>query len=220
MRKEYGEGYRDIDIYFKEQTNSSLGNTVALNIENFKTNASKNGGYYIGRYEARTETKRNSKTDALKQVTVKKTDVIYNYVTQSQAVSLSQGMYNKESRFTSDLMNSYAWDTAVEFLQTFDNRIIRTKKYSKANSTNAESIARNGTNNIEKASQDKICNIWDMASNIKEWTTETYINSDAPCTSRGGSVEYYEISFTAGRYGSGVNDSVEGVGFRPVLYIM
>ena len=72
---------------------------------------------------------------------------------------------------------------------------------------------------MEKASQDKICNIWDMASNIKEHTTESYLNDTSPCTSRGGSVTWYAISFTAGRYGGGASDSGEDVGFRPIIYL-
>ncbi len=46
-------------------------------------------------------------------------------------------MYS-DSNFESDLMNSYAWDTAIVFLQKFDNRANKAslKPYSRQNSLN------------------------------------------------------------------------------------
>ena len=102
------------------------GNTIAKeNIESeesgFRKSAKDNHGYYIGRYESRTSTERKSKTDKLTQITVKPDEYVYKYTTQLQAAELSRGMYS-DSNFESDLMNSYAWDTAIVFLQKFDNR--------------------------------------------------------------------------------------------------
>ena len=90
-------------------------------------------------------------------------------------------MYSANNYFESDLINSYAWDTAVLFLQEYDNRIEAVKdnsnykaKYSiqarlsvriKNTGTNASSIAEDN--------KDKICNVYDMADNCYEWTTET-----------------------------------------------
>ena len=91
-------------------------NIPAKDIETFITSVNSNGGYYIGRYEARTKIERKSKEDELAQVTVKQDDFVYNYVTQSQAANLSRNMYNN-SNFESDLVNSYAWDTALVFIQ-------------------------------------------------------------------------------------------------------
>ncbi len=58
--------------------------------------------------------KEKSETDKLTQITVKPDKYVYNYTTQLQAAELSRGMYN-DSNFESDLMNSYAWDTAMYF---------------------------------------------------------------------------------------------------------
>ena len=107
-----------IDKYYQELATSDKGNTVAKNITNFKNSVKANGGYYIGRYEARTTTARNDKGNALTQITEKGTDQVYNYVTQKQAAQQAQGMYTSNN-FTSDLMNSYAWDTATLFLLGF-----------------------------------------------------------------------------------------------------
>ena len=91
----------------KGDTNTTLknyGNTIAKNITNFKNSVTKNNGYYIGRYEARTTTARTSADNTLTQITEKGTDQVYNYVTQIQAAEQAQNMYNS-NKFTSDLMN-------------------------------------------------------------------------------------------------------------------
>ena len=194
-------------------TLKKYGNTIAKNITNFKNSVATNGGYYIGRYEARTATARSAKTDALTQITEKGTENVYNYVTQLQAAQLSQNMYTS-NKFTSDLMNSYAWDTATVFIQNCGTNA----KYSRQNSLNT-SLLQTGTNSLTDTSKiDVQCNIYDMASNIQEWTTETSNDSSYPCVVRGG---VYNISYnyTSGRNGSSTSSSSAITGFRPLLYL-
>ena len=185
--KETPQNESIVETYFSET--ESKGNTVAKSISNFKSSVATNGGYYIGRYEARTTTARNDEGNALTQITEKGTDQIYNYVTQIQAAQQAQGMY-KSSNFTSDLMNSYAWDTATLFLQSCGTNT----KYSRQTSLNS-SLLQTGTNTLTETNKiDKQCNIYDMASNIKEWTTETALynsnGSSFPCVRRGDSYYY------------------------------
>ena len=78
----------------KGDTNATLknyGNTIAKNITNFKNSVTQNGGYYIGRYEARTTKARDGYKNPLTQITEKGTDQVYNYVTQLQAANQAQG---------------------------------------------------------------------------------------------------------------------------------
>jgi len=201
-----------IDTYYQELATSDKGNTVAKNITNFKNSVKANGGYYIGRYEARTTTARTASGNALTQITEKGTDQVYNYVTQKQAAEQAQGIYTSNN-FTSDLMNSYAWDTAITFIQKC------TDKTNYANQTSLnKSLSQTGTTN------DNPCNIFDMASNVWEWTTETSSRissatlSEAPCAYRGGlygNSRYY----TSYRGDTGLSDSSNIIGFRPLLYL-
>ena len=198
------------------ESNTGSGNTTAKeNIESekegFRGSAIENGGYYIGRYEARTATERKAKTDPLTQITVKPGDNVYNYVTQSQAAERSQGMYS-DSNFESDLMNSYAWDTAIVFIQECSEN----NKYSQQTSVNS-TFAPQGTNNLDTT--DVICNIYDMASNCVEWTTETSIlANNSPCVVRGGYC-YTSVHCTAYRYYSSTSYSRDHNAFRPILYL-
>ena len=122
-------------------------------------------------------------------------------------------MYTSD-KFTSDLMNSYAWDTATVFIQNCGTN----SKYSRQNSLNT-SLSQTGTNSLTDTSKTDVqCNIYDMASNIWEWTTETYDDSSYPCVVRGG---YYDNSsiFTSSRYNDYTSFSSGNRGFRPLLYL-
>ena len=182
------------------------GKSIAKNITNFKNSVKANGGYYIGRYEARTTTARNDKGNALTQITEKGTDQVYNYVTQQQAAQQAQGMYTSNN-FTSDLMNSYAWDTAITFIQKC------TDKTNYANQTSLNtSFSSTGTTN------DNPCNIFDMASNVIEWTTETCSYPGYPCAFRGGLFKDSDYH-TGDRVSYSISDSNRYVAFRPLLYL-
>ena len=208
------QGAKTIDSYFTEVNTSTYGNTTAKeNIESeksgFRKSAKDNHGYYIGRYESR----KNGT-----QVTVKASDAVYNNITQPNAATASRGMYS-DSNFESDLMNSYAWDTAIVFLQKFDNRANKTKPYSRQTSLNTGSLASQGTNNLSEISKkDVICNVYDMASNCREWTTETYSHSNYPCAGRGG--DYLDSSdYTSYRNAYNAAGISDHISFRTLLYM-
>ena len=195
-------------------------NTIAKDIEDFKSKAESSHGYYIGRYEARDKDVTAARTDSsstTNQLVCTADNYVYNYVTQPRAATLSRGMYTG-TPFESDLVNSYAWDTATLFLQTFGNN----PKYSIQTSlnTNSDGLATQGTNKLDTSKQDKICNVYDMASNCIEWSTETcnYGGSSTPCTIRGGS--YYDsYYFTSYHGGSNATSSNNVYSFRPLLYL-
>lgn len=178
-----------INEYYSEVNQSSYGNITAKeNIESedggFRKSAIDNHGYYIGRYEARTNVTRTTSTsdDKLTQLMERPDAYVYNWVTQPQAAKLSREMYT-DNKFKSDLVNSYAWDTTIVFAQTFDNRLDKTNQYSKQTSLNLSNFLNTGTNNLEL--KDLMCNIFDMASNDWEWTTETSLSKELSCVARG-----------------------------------
>ena len=206
--------------------NSSYGNTIAKDIEDFKNKVTNTThGYYIGRYEARDKSATSARTSSsveTNQLVCTANNYVYNYITQPKAAELSRGMYS-DSNFESDLMNSYAWDTAIVFLQKFDNRANKAslKPYSRQNSLNtkSEGLANQGTNNLSDTSkQDVICNVWDMASNCLEWTTETFSDSGGPCTGRGGYCTY-SIYYTSIRNNLYTTSSNNNISFRTLLYM-
>ena len=222
IENSFNSGYSHTEINTAPNGNKTAKENIESEESGFRKSVKDNHGYYIGRYESRTSTGRKSKTDKLTQITVKPDKYVYNYTTQLQAAELSRGMYS-DSNFESDLMNSYAWDTAIVFLQKFDNRANKAslKPYSRQNSLNtkSEGLANQGTNNLSDTSkQDVICNVWDMASNCLEWTTETFSDSCSPCTGRGGYCTY-SIYYTSIRNNLYTTSSNNNISFRTLLYM-
>ena len=194
-----------INSYYQELALSSNGNTVARNIANFKSSVTTKGGFYIGRYEARKST---SET-----ITELGTDTVWNGITQPNAATQARGMYDETHPFTSDLVNSYAWDTATLFLQNCGE-----EKYSRKASVNT-SLASKGTNASDyTGTRDNPCNVYDMTSNVNEWTTETDSDSSTPCVRRGGGYRYSD-NFTSYRLGNTTSSSRNCIGFRSLLYL-
>jgi len=214
--------------------NSNYKNAIAKDIEAFETSVKNNHGYYIGRYEAgvvdydsSVSTSNSNKTnwtgytgDNIKLV-CKKEQQVWNYVTQNKASELSRDMYKSEAKVTSDLINSYAWDTAIVFIQKCGTES-NSSTYSKTDgeSSRSESAPQTtGTNILKVTSKvDKQCNIFDMAGNCWEWTTETHSDSSYPCVSRGG--RYYDsYVYTSSRSFNVTSNAYSYNSFRPLLYL-
>ena len=215
--------------------NSSRGNAIAKDIEKFKTSANSNHGYYIGRYEAgvvdynssvstsnsNNETNWTGYTGDNIKLVCKKEQQVWNYVTPNKASELSRDMYGSEAKVTSDLINSYAWDTAIVFIQkcgTESNS--STYSYTVGQSSTSTSAPQTtGTNILSATSKvDKQCNIFDMAGNCREWTTETYSDSNGFCVYRGGFYDY-SYCYTSTRNVTDTSGASSRYSFRPLLYL-
>ena len=195
--------------------NSSYENAIAKDIEQFKTSANSNHGYYIGRYEA-------GKTDNDGFMVCKSGQEVWNSITQPKASEVSRNMYGSEAKVTSDLINSYAWDTAIVFIQkcgTESNS--STYSYTAGLSSRSTSAPQTTGTNILKATNkvDKQCNIFDMAGNCFEWTTETSSYSGMPCVGRGGFFSYGNDSCTSYRFDDPTSSAYSDRSFRPLLYL-
>ena len=211
--------------YTPENHNKKFNIAIAKNIGEFCNKAIKSGGYYIGRYEARTEAERTSSSTTLTPVTSKADDYVYK-ATQLQASERCQSMYTNKP-FDSDLINGYAWDTAIIFIQEFGGDILEKGYsyfgdnggaiYSNAVPVNS-SIASKGTSGSNyTGTRDVMCNIYDMASNSMEYSTEATWDDDNPYTARGGnSANQYNSVYCAGRRNMGTRI---GMAFRPILYM-
>lgn len=190
-------------------------NATARNLAEFISTSLSNGGYYIARFEA-------SKTKTTSKIYSKYNQKVLTDKPQPEAASLAREMYgevkeNDELIYASDLVNSYAWDTAIIFIQTYSTE---TDASSYASKNKSASFANTGINN------DKYCNIWDMSGNAWEWTTEysthSYASSWYPCVYRGG---YYfadrggAIYYTSYRGNNRTSDCSIRYGLRPLLYV-
>ena len=194
-------------------------NAIAKNLEGFVNSVKRNYGYYIGRYEASYGSGSNaadykplSKISTSTTFSKSKVGSLWNNVTQIEAAKISRNMYNNDSnvRVESDLVNSYAYDTAIVFIQ----------KMGHTNYANKCSVNVSKKNTGKTG--DEVCNIHDMASNCYEWTTEycaDRTSSDAlPCVYRGGSylTSYFYTAYKQYSYAT-YKDIYNG--FRVIIYV-
>lgn len=185
----------------KEHSISGAKNTIAQNIDNFIDSVQKYGGYYIARFEASQNTTTN-------MVESKYNQTVWAKITQIEAGKICQNLYKD---MHSDLINSYAWDTAILFIQKCSGDTDYSKQGRLQDSLTNTGKATDGTN------YDIRCNIYDMAGNCYEWTTETFkSNLEFPCMIRGG---VYSNSYNASmRISSTIDGLGENLSFRPILY--
>ena len=229
------QGDNIINSYYQELATSNYGNATAKDIEKFKTSANSNHGYYIGRYEAgvvdynssvstsnsNNETNWTGYTGDNIKLVCKKEQQVWNYVTQNKASELSRNMYGSEAKVTSDLINSYAWDTAIVFIQkcgTESNSLTysQTAGLSLTSTSKPQTTGTNILNETKKV--DKQCNIFDMAGNCFEWTTETSSDSFGPCVGRGDFFSYGD-GCTSYRFTYSTSGALSNCSFRPLLYL-
>ena len=194
-------------------TDSTAENATARDLKIFIETSLANGGYYIARFEASgTASKVESKYD----------QTVLTNITQSNAAKAAREMYgevkeNNELVYASDLVNSYAWDTAIIFIQTYGTGT-DANNYSGQNKSTL--FANTGINN------DKYCNICDMSGNADEWTTEYSTFSGrsdfVPCVSRGGvylTGKGVNLCYTSSRGNVVTTGSSSATGLRPLLYV-
>ena len=202
--------------------------------EEEKTSVERYKGFYIGRYEAGDKESTVAKTlrssnDVTKTVTIKANQAPYNYVRITQAKSLAEGFATKQGyKAKTKLVSSYAWDTAIAFIQkSVSDYGTRSPQGNYYDTTFTYTDITGATKTKAKKSDvlvptgqtTPVCNIYDMGGNVWEWTTESCSHTHNPYARRGG---YYLSSFAnfpAGVriYGSDVANV--DLGFRLTLFM-
>ena len=196
-------------------TDSTAQNATARNLSEFISTTLANGGYYIARFEA---------SGTASKITSKYNQTVLGNITQPNAAKVAREMYgeikeNNKLVYASDLVNSYAWDTAIIFIQTYSTGT-DASMYASKNKGPTDGQKNTGLSN------DKYCNIWDMSGNASEWTTEYSTDSGdsyfGPCVIRGGSYHTAgggAYGYTSNRDSSDAANSFSYGGLRPLLYV-
>ena len=179
------------------------------NLQEWLENAISNKGYYISRYEVgTTEIESQEMYVSMEGVPNKLGDSV---VAKYGATAVSAGNSYVESR----LANSFAWDTALVFIQQVED--------SSYSSNYPIDLAEGITGN----SDDVACNIYEMTTNVAEWTTE---HSEEVNVVRGGGFTYdwSSVPLSGGNrlaltgldsYVNQNNVVTPGIGFRATLLV-
>ena len=209
--------YKRTDFGIQYENYSDYSETMPSD-EEASVNA--NGGYYIGRYEAGDGSStdfRSSETDGT--VVIKKNQVPYNYITRANAETKATEMATVQeyTTATTKLVSSYAWDTALDFIQKVnsDNEY---NDYATSSPEGNYSDTNYGNGLIRTGQTTPVSNIYDMGGNLWEYTTESISIEITPYVLRGGVYTYNYVYFPAGYRGGSIGGANSGNGFRVTLY--
>ena len=188
---------------------------IAKQIANLTKSIYKYGGFYIGRYEAGSETERTS-SSGVTTLGIKQDMYPYNYVTWGDSMSsigttgavyLSNSLYNtNEYGATSMLCTGACWDSMLDFIKDSNHSVTDSTTWGNYNNSETFEITRGSyavydTSNYTLGSFNNVgskysktkdttillttgaternCskNIYDVAGNCFEWTTESRSSS-------------------------------------------
>ncbi len=179
------KGYENLDQfmqdYFRMPEGTSVEDTKAMiassykqgmfaDTEDYTNQVNANGGFYIGRYEA---------SESSGGVAIVGDVTPWNNISQINALSYANSMYTS-SEFTSSLLTGAAWDRTLSWLEetgevTLEEIIVDSKRWG-----NYADDTFSGTTsliNTGSMTQTRVNNIYDLAGNLFEWTTEAF-NTD------------------------------------------
>ena len=181
---------------------------IASQIENLTKSIYKYGGFYIGRYEAGSETPRTSETTERTPIGIKQDMYPYNYVKWGEsmsnigevgAVALSNSLYNSGNYgATSMLCTGACWDSMLDFIKDEEHNVTNSTSWgnyynsetykiyrgslysnsawSTANTTAGTDVTKNKGILLTTGAateRNSAKNIYDVAGNCYEWTTES-----------------------------------------------
>ena len=162
-------------------------------------------------------------------ITIRKSQAPYNNITFENLKSLAEGMdiVQGYTTATTKLVSSYAWDTAISYIQIKNsdygtnspegNYYNTTFNYTDI--TGASQTKNNNSSTLIPTGQTTaVSNIYDMGGNLYEYTTESRSDEFTPYVYRGGyCFSYYDLG-PAGRRGSDNGSALSRGGFRVTLY--
>lgn len=200
--------------------NADVSKEIVAQIKAEKASVAQYGGYYIGRYEVG----KNSDT-----AVVKYNQTPYASITWSTAYGLAKKIITN-SEVNSYLCSSYAWDTAVNFIQnnsTAKNYATSIEGFN--GNWNPQAVKDPSGNVIKPAGTSQqlntglttqFCNIFDMGGNEAEFTTELNPGTSETVVVRGGHYYNYDGDSPAGyRWDIVSGDAYIAYGFRATLFL-
>lgn len=199
--------------------NADVSKEIVAQIKAEKASVAQYGGYYIGRYEVG----RNSDT-----AVVKYNQTPYASITWSTAYGLAKKIITN-SEVNSYLCSSYAWDTAVNFIQnnsTAKNYATSIEGFN--GNWNPQAVKDPSGNVIKPAGTSQqlntglttqFCNIFDMGGNEAEFTTELNPGTSETVVVRGGSYYYYGAVPAGPRWDDFSGYANVSYGFRATLFL-
>ena len=211
----------------------------------YKNSVNKYGGFYIARYEAGSANPRTSSSGTTDTVLSQANKHPYIYINQTDSITKAAEMNNGKTNVTAGLINGAAWDRTLNWILETNNNMSAdinenstswgnyinskfnfTGKYSTdsgANFTDAKASTEKPENSdyllgTGVTEYTKKNNIYDLAGNCWEWTTES--SSSSYRVRRGGGYDINGFDTPAySRDDFSAAYSFSYLSFRSALYV-
>ncbi|MEG2310745.1 MAG: hypothetical protein RSB76_02010 [Clostridia bacterium] len=176
--------------------------------ENVKNSINKYGGFYIARYEAGI--------DKVNGIPLSKKNIKpWVYIDIETALKSATLMYNN-SDIKTQLTSSYMWDTMLTWLKLSGIKIDISSEFGNYFKENTPELSVKTLTGINE--KFKLNNIYDIAGNMYEWTSETFMQDFAVI--RGGS--YLETGDELLMYRNTFDGNLgrKNISFRVAMYLI
>ena len=204
--------------------------------EDEESSVNANGGYYIGRFEAGDKVSteagkmREVGDEQDNEVSIKAGQAPYVWATYYNQKSLAEGMDSAQGYTgTTKMVSSYAWDTAINFIQikvpnygtNSPQGNYRDTTFSYANIGETEKTKTKAEDEsvlIPTEQTTPVSNIYDMGGNAYERTTESSSYTSFPVSGRGGYYDNIVSDYPAGCRNFGDSRAYSNESFRVTLF--
>ena len=190
--------------------------TLPNGIKDETADVVKYGGFYIGRYEAGIPKGDTSSSNKIGIPVSKKDATVWTNINYTNAKASAENMISNEYVQTG-LLTGKAWDTVCHWIKS-DDELKDSRTYGNYINSLAPANENSGTKRTAGFNENwKVKNIYDLAGNVWEWTSEAYSSISI---SRGGSYDYGGSDFPVSCRDRDSASGANGVtGFRLRLYI-
>ncbi len=197
---------------------SSVLNEIFEQVKSEINSVKNNGGYYIGRYEVGKENN---------NAVIKANQEPYANIKWSEAYKQAKGI-DAGTSANSYLCSSYAWDTAINFIETHSTATSYGTSMDNFNGNWYDKEVKDKNGKVIKKANESLrlntglttnfANIYDMGGNVVEFTTELNPNTTEAEVVRGGDCDtYVKPAGYRWDYNSYVTNKT--CGFRSTLFL-
>ena len=193
-------------------------NEIFVQVTSEISSVEKNGGYYIGRYEVGKENN---------NAVIKANQEPYANIKWSEAYKQAKKI-DVGTSANSYLCSSYAWDTALKFIQTHSTATYYATSWDfngnwyvkEVKDKNGKVIKKERTaTRLNTGLTTSFANIYDMGGNVAEFTTELNPNTSEAVVVRGGTYSMEYGGFTGYRWDAHSYKVYNYFGFRSTLFL-
>lgn len=185
--------------------NENSFNETSLFANNIEQSVEKYGGFYVARYEASKD-----ESDNVRSI---KDASVWNNISYQAALERCNAMYSYKNDIKTTIMSAGIYDTIMKWLSY--------SKYNVTKESNTNNLIGNFGSSINLTGSNEnfaMNNIYDLAGNVAELTSETYKSYPV---FRGGAFNSTGVNMVASvRAYNNTSHVLDTIGFRPIMYII